>query len=373
MRIAILSTIHGYRWAGTEEVWSQFARLALQQGHQVLALVDAQVAEADQCQDLITQGLKLSRRRPPAKGRWRRLLSRGAPAHRDALGFGPDALLVNAGSPFDHWYNPTLRRLIDCFDCTKLFFCHFNSDRLPLPPASEMGSLFAPFHHHCFVSRDNLAQFEVQIGQRLPAAHVILNGSRLILPDPLPFPTSDSLRCASVARLEIDWKGQDLLARILSSPTWRERPVTIHCFGEGPDRERLSNLIALFQCASTMKLAGFSRDIQSLWADHHMLLLPSRGEGTPLAMLEAMMCGRIVVATDVGGVGEILEDGISGYIAEAPTVRSFAAAMERAWQARPLWPAMARNAHARAKSLAGEDPPAARLLKLVESLANPAS
>lgn len=373
MKIAILSTIQGYRWAGTEEVWSQFARLALQRGHQVLALVDAQVAEADQCRDLVTQGLQLSSRRPPASGRWRRLLARAAPAHRDALSFRPDVLLVNAGSPFDHWYNPALRRLIDRFDCTKLLFCHFNSDRLPLPPASEMRSLFAPFHHHCFVSRDNLAQFEVQIGQRLPAAHVILNGSRLVLPGPLPFPTSDHLRCASVARLEIDWKGQDLLARILSSPTWRNRPVIINCFGEGPDRERLSNLITLFQCTSTMNLAGFSRDMASLWADHHVLLLPSRGEGTPLAMLEAMMCGRIVVATDVGGVGEILQDGTTGYLAEAPTVRSFAAAMERAWQSRPHWPDVARHAHARAKALAGEDPPASRLLHLVESLAKSAS
>jgi glycosyltransferase involved in cell wall biosynthesis len=47
-----------------------------------------------------------------------------------------------------------------------------------------------------------------------------------------------------------------------------------------------------------------------------------------------MLCGRPVVATDVAGHSEIIEDGVSGFLAEAPTVMSFTRALERLWQRR---------------------------------------
>lgn len=57
--------------------------------------------------------------------------------------------------------------------------------------------------------------------------------------------------------------------------------------------------------------------------------MPSRFEGLPLAMVEAMLCARPVVATDVAGHAEIIEDGVTGFLADAPTAGSMAAALER--------------------------------------------
>jgi len=62
--------------------------------------------------------------------------------------------------------------------------------------------------------------------------------------------------------------------------------------------------------------------------------MPSRFEGLPLAMVEAMLCARPVVATDVAGHAEIIEDGVTGFLAEAPTVGSISAALERFWERR---------------------------------------
>ena len=62
--------------------------------------------------------------------------------------------------------------------------------------------------------------------------------------------------------------------------------------------------------------------------------MPSRFEGLPLAMVEAMLCARPVVATDVAGHAEIIEDGVTGFLADAPTAGSMAAALERFWERR---------------------------------------
>jgi glycosyltransferase involved in cell wall biosynthesis len=58
--------------------------------------------------------------------------------------------------------------------------------------------------------------------------------------------------------------------------------------------------------------------------------MPSRIEGLPLAVVEAMLCGRPVVATDVAGA-ELVEDGITGFLAEAPSAGCVGNALERFW------------------------------------------
>ena len=81
-----------------------------------------------------------------------------------------------------------------------------------------------------------------------------------------------------------------------------------------------------------------------------------------------MLCGRIVVATDVAGNAEHVRDGIDGFIAEAPTVRHLDDAMERAWQRRDEWLAMAKSARERLVASLPQDPVGAfaeKLQKLV--------
>ncbi len=51
-------------------------------------------------------------------------------------------------------------------------------------------------------------------------------------------------------------------------------------------------------------------------------------------MVEAMLCARPVVATDVAGHAEIVEDGVTGFLADAPTAASMAMALERFWARR---------------------------------------
>jgi glycosyltransferase involved in cell wall biosynthesis len=89
---------------------------------------------------------------------------------------------------------------------------------------------------------------------------------------------------------------------------------------------------------------GVSENIEQLWGDHHGLLLPSRMEGNALALVEAMVCGRMPITTDVGRATELIDDNESGFVAPAATESLLDDALERAWQRRDDWRAIGQRA-----------------------------
>ena len=87
-----------------------------------------------------------------------------------------------------------------------------------------------------------------------------------------------------------------------------------------------------------------------------MLVLPSRYEGLPLALVEAMWCGRPAVVTDIGGNAELCVDNETGFVAPAATLSSFAHGLQRAWDRRKEWPRLGQAARARVENQIPKDP-----------------
>lgn len=193
-----------------------------------------------------------------------------------------------------------------------------------------------------FVSEHNRRLTEEQFGIRLSNSTLIFNPVKIpvaILPYP---PTRQGLKLACVGRLFILDKGQDMLLRILSRPRWRERPIEVSLAGTGVDEAGLKALTELLHL-NNVHFLGHVTDIQNLWKTHHALILPSRSEGLPLSILEAMAAGRPVIVSNAGGNAEIVENGKTGFIGEA-CEQSFEAAMEAAWNKREDWEAMGEEA-----------------------------
>jgi glycosyltransferase involved in cell wall biosynthesis len=170
-----------------------------------------------------------------------------------------------------------------------------------------------------------------------------------------PQQRADRLSFACVARLDVIQKGQDLLIDVLSLPHWRNRNVRVVLAGKGPNERSLRRLAEMRKLAS-IEFAGFVDDIEHLWSQHHALLLPSRFEGMPIALVEAMLCGRAAVVTDVAGNRELVRDGENGFVAKAPTVELLDEAMNRAWENRDRLREMGERAANDVRQWVGADP-----------------
>jgi glycosyltransferase involved in cell wall biosynthesis len=90
--------------------------------------------------------------------------------------------------------------------------------------------------------------------------------------------------------------------------------------GDGPDRNALEAEIAELGLAGTVTLAGNVQDVPSRLAQADVFVLSSRSEGFPISVLEAMAAGLPVVAADVGGLREVVEDGVTGHLFAAGDV-----------------------------------------------------
>jgi glycosyltransferase involved in cell wall biosynthesis len=234
---------------------------------------------------------------------------------------------------------------------------------------SMMRSAFQAAQRCYFVSEHNLRLTEHQIGETLANAEVVRNPFR-VSGSPLPWPggEEDWIRLACVGRLEAGEKGQDILLQVLARPRWRDRKLSVSFFGTGVNAEALRELAGRLRLAN-VDFPGFVDDVDSIWRTHHALVLPSRTEGLPLVLVEAMMCARFGIVTDEGGSAEVIQDGRTGFLAVAAKAEAFDAAMERAWAVREDWESIGNAASTAVRSLVPADPVSTFTAKLLGLIA----
>ena len=86
--------------------------------------------------------------------------------------------------------------------------------------------------------------------------------------------------------------------------------------GDGPDRERLEQLAHDLGIARTTFFVGYQEDVAGYYRLFDAFVLPSVNEGTPVSAIEALASGTPVVATRVGGVPDVVRDGVDGFLVE---------------------------------------------------------
>lgn len=96
--------------------------------------------------------------------------------------------------------------------------------------------------------------------------------------------------------------------------------------GDGPLRAELSRRTGAAGLSGQVHFLGWRRNLEALYPDLDLVMLTSLNEGTPVSIIEAMAAGRAVVATRVGGVADVIEDGASGVLVPPGDPAALAAA-----------------------------------------------
>ncbi|MDQ3085977.1 MAG: glycosyltransferase [Actinomycetota bacterium] len=107
----------------------------------------------------------------------------------------------------------------------------------------------------------------------------------------------------------------------------RERGVNaVLCMvGDGPDREGLEQLAHKLGIARYCYFVGYQSDVAGYYRLFDAFLLPSVNEGTPVSAIESLASGTPVVANRVGGVPDVVRDGVDGFLVEPGDVDAAAA------------------------------------------------
>lgn len=139
----------------------------------------------------------------------------------------------------------------------------------------------------------------------------------------------------TIARLSYE-KGVEVLIEAAALLRRTHPTVRVVVIGEGPQRAALEQRIARLGPGDVVRLAGFTPHVWEALSAADVFCLPSHSEGLPNALLEAMAVGRPVVATRVGGVPEVVAQGIDGLLTPPGDAAAMAAAIGLLLTDRPL-------------------------------------
>lgn len=139
---------------------------------------------------------------------------------------------------------------------------------------------------------------------------------------------ADDLVVGTVGRLQPVKAHQSLLAMVAElAPRWPQLRLVI--VGDGPLRSDLEQLVMTYNIRGHVHFTGTRRDVAAILPTFDLFVLPSRWEGLPNAVLEAMASARPVVATAVGGTPEVVVEGVTGLLVPVGDQAALNGAIER--------------------------------------------
>jgi glycosyltransferase involved in cell wall biosynthesis len=181
----------------------------------------------------------------------------------------------------------------------------------------------------CFVT-DDLRQRHAGRYRGLPL-RTVHNGlrplERSVTPSPEPALVRGRLHAIAAGRLT-RVKGLEFAITALSLLP-AGHPWQLDLVGDGGLTPHLRALAARLGVDDRVTFHGFQRDVESLLTRSDALVMPSLHEGLPYTLLEAMSLGLPVIASAVGGLGEVLRDGQTGLLVPVGDARALAGALHR--------------------------------------------
>lgn len=157
--------------------------------------------------------------------------------------------------------------------------------------------------------------------------HSETNTSRAQIRESIGVPT-DAVVVGNVAHLACH-KGQIHLVRAFPAVVAEHPNAHLVIVGDGEERDALEAEIAKLNLAGHVHLAGFQSDVAAWLASFDFFAMPSEQEGLCTSLLDALFAGLPVIGSEVGGIPEIIEDGVTGLLAPVGDSPALARAVSR--------------------------------------------
>lgn len=181
-------------------------------------------------------------------------------------------------------------------------------------------------HVHIAISRGLARYLEDVEGFDRTAFEIVHYG---IEPDGEPKPYRETVpRLLCVGRL-IPIKGHLVLLRAFAQARAKLPGLELEIAGRGPLEPALRALCAELGIEDAVRFLGYVAPVQSAIERAAIVVVPSMGEGFGMVALEAMERSRPVIAAEIGGLGELVEDGVSGLLVPAGEAEPLADAILR--------------------------------------------
>ena len=164
------------------------------------------------------------------------------------------------------------------------------------------------------------------INNGIPQRDALDQGSRPKLPQPILEFIRLGTSIVALGRLSPE-KGLDILLKAVAGLVREGLDVRLVLLGDGPLRGELQQLAEQFGIGQRVLLPGFLADAPRLLGCFDIFALPSLTEGLPMVVLEAMQAGLPIVASRVGGIPQVLDQGACGLLTPAGDVQAVRTAL----------------------------------------------
>lgn len=367
MRVAFVSTIFGYPWGGPDKRWTLTARACLERGDAVFLGVSPVTSVHPLVEELVQNGAVLYRRPSSAdyRGRINAILRKtlilcGGNIEGALIKFRPDVVFLLLGGTFDALNETHLISFLQKSKIPYAVSCSLTRGDEIFSEAQKdyLQRFFAGAAATLFMSSGNLELAERQLGANIPRTSLIQNPLLMSTPGAQPWPKpTRNLQMGFVGRIDMEHKGLDLFIEAVARVN-ATHPVDFHLTGRNERPTEFDRLVKGLGLENRIFLHEQveASSLPETYGRAEIVILSSRWEGCASTMLEAMMAGRPLLVTPVGGVADWLTDGVNAFVAEDVSAKALEKALYRVHSARAQLPQMGEAARNAFESRRDRDP-----------------